>query len=49
MHSGKVCWISLAGVEFVWKAWIFHEKFRKKTPKNMIFISNWAKSDEFCI
>ena len=26
IYSGIVCWISLVGVEFVWKAWIFHEK-----------------------
>ena len=31
IHRGIVCWISLAGVEFIWKAWIFHEKWRKKT------------------
>ena len=26
IHRGIVCWISLAGIEFAWKAWIFHEK-----------------------
>ena len=25
IHWVIICWISLAGVEFVWKAWIFHE------------------------
>ena len=33
IYLGMVCWISLAGVEFVWKAWIFHEKLRKKQTK----------------
>ena len=27
----------MAGVEFVWKAWIFHEKLRKKKQKKIEF------------
>ncbi len=36
MHSVIVCWISLAGVELVWKAWVFREKLRK-TPQKLGF------------
>ena len=41
IHRGIVCWISLAGVEFVWIAWIFEKNEEKKIA---IFISDWAKS-----
>ena len=46
---GIIYWIFWGGVEFVWKAWIYFEKLTKNLKKGRIFISKWAKSDEFCI